>query len=118
MQLGPLVESLLDELCGVRALHPSPQAVLGWDVPRGLLSPAALHVAPSPRAALEPWPSSLCRLVLLACSHHLLWAHPALETLSSILLTRCSPRRVPGARGVAGVAYCRPSLFSLWAEAF
>ena len=52
MQLGPLVESLLDELCGVRALLPSPQAVLGWDVPRGLLPPAALHVAPSPG---QPW---------------------------------------------------------------
>lgn len=53
-------------------------------------------MTPSPRAALEPWPSSLCRLVLPACSHHLLWAHPALKTLSSILLTSCSPSRVPG----------------------
>lgn len=65
-------------------------------MPQGPLSPAALHMTPSPRAALEPWPSSLCRLVLPACSHHLLWAHPALKTLPSILLTSCSPSRVPG----------------------
>lgn len=110
MQLGPLVESLLDELCGIRAPHPSPQAVLGHATelslsccpPRGSQPPGSL-------GALAIFPVQAGASSLLT---------PFVMGTSSLgdsvlgLVGQVFPQQSAGL-GVAGVAYCQSSLCSV-----
>lgn len=109
MQLGPLVGSLLDELCGVRALHPSPQAVLGCAMGSSLsCCPPCGSQLPGSLGALAIFPGQAGASSLLT---------PFVVGTSSLgdsvlgLVGQVFPQQSAG--GVAGVAYCRPCLCSV-----
>lgn len=107
MQLGPLVESLLDELCEVRALHPSPQAVLGRATGPSLsCCPPHDSQPPGSLGALAIFPvqagaSSLLTPFVVGTS--------SLEDSVLDLVDQLFPQQSARA-GVAGMVCCRPSL--------